>query len=515
MEESAQILVAKALLRSGDHDGAKRILRLVLAQDPGSVEALFTLGFIHDVSHENDGLAECMTKAVELDPMHAHAWLFKAMSESRRGDYQLAILCYVRALMLDPAGPVGNQASVSLELLRRNMSCPLLREPPTDDAAERILSQQPRQEPVVVDEAALLPPRPLFRGDRWVHVWDDVLGPDLLSQVRESVDDLCTWGIRNPGGCNTFWLGRESAPRTAAEVAGRALLEMVLGDRADDFAGIEWWCKNQSAGLGAHFHYDTALADGGLLRPAYSSVLYLSDEGGPTVVLDQAADGASGCWPEVPQEGHVVMPRVNRWMVFPGELRHGMVPVDEGRDARYVILFNFWSSHRPGPPSCQVPDFSSYEPVSARSVASRYYLPEADLKKLYDNEKLRGCGGDAGTRRRVPVETARSWDDLECSSTFGELPFAMPMPCLARLRNSPSGAAALHVPWRRLASERLGTDLPSADGAGPFDLIARLPLWEQSCTPSRGRVGKGEVSSSGVLPWSFAKDVLPACSRSS
>merc|ERR1711865_788883 len=139
-------------------------------------------------------------------------------------------------------------------------------------------------------------------------------------------------------------------------MGGRILLEHVLRCRSEDFAGIEWWCKNQSASLGAHFHYDTAVAEGGLFRPTYSSVLYLADAGGPTVVLDQAADLHYDRWPQVPQEVHMVMPKVNRWMVFPGELRHGMIPVDDSKQRRWVILYNFWSYHVPGPPNCQVPD---------------------------------------------------------------------------------------------------------------------------------------------------------------
>ncbi|CAE8676821.1 unnamed protein product, partial [Polarella glacialis] len=256
-------------------------------------------------------------------------------------------------------------------------------------------------------------------------------------------------------------------------VVGRILLTEVLGHKVDDFVGIEWWCKNQSARLGAHFHYDSALQDGGLARPAYSSVLYLSDAGGPTVVLDQVADLHSAKWPEVPQEGHVVMPRASRYMVFPGELRHGCMSIDDCREPRFVVLFNFWSYHTPSGPSCQQPDFSSYLPVSASAVAARWLLPEQELRRLAeesDQSRRRGLG----ERSQIPVESCSADELAESGCTFGELPFAMPMPSLLRLKQGPTGAAVLRIPWLEVASDVLGAAEPLQGG-----VARRLRLWER------------------------------------
>jgi len=214
------------------------------------------------------------------------------------------------------------------------------------------------------------------------------------------------------------------------------------------------------------------------MRPTYSSVLYLADGGGPTVVLDQAADEISDCWPNIPQEAGIVMPCMNRWMVFPGELRHGMIPVDDSPTSRYVILYNFWSTHRPGPPNCQVPDFSSYKPMSAWSVASRHYLPRATLRRLQRNRKPSDRGGH--TAQKVNIEIIENPSELACSSNFGELDVALPMPSRARLLQK----RPLRVPWRHLAlqaTQVLGQDAPGADcGAVPRDLSSRLPLWEHT-----------------------------------
>ena len=89
-----------------------------------------------------------------------------------------------------------------------------------------------------------------------------------------------------------------SRSRTAAEIAGRELLKLLGQDlcphdvferrvatlagvehklgRQDkhnarkhvqpapkdyqQYRGMEWWCRNQAAQMGAHFHYDTAIS---------------------------------------------------------------------------------------------------------------------------------------------------------------------------------------------------------------------------------------------------------------
>jgi len=433
------------------------VLRSAVDQDPQCFDALFQLGFACDVAHEHVEFLNTMCKTVEVNPTHAQSWLFRGLAESRLADHDAALKSFARAVLLDQHGTVGKDASLQLGILQRNMRCPLMSRSCWDVAAPLICSQQPRQ---AASLKTFFPPRPLFRSQS-VHVWDGALSPPLLARLFESVDDLSTYLLRNPQNQTTCWLPREATPRTAAEVAGRALLHHVLGLRTEDFLGIEWWCKNQAAGLGAHFHYDNACADKGLHRPTFSSVLYLADEGGPTVVLDQAADLQNPQWPQVPQEGFVVMPRVNRWMVFPGELRHGALSVDDDVKSRWVVLYNFWTSHRPGLPNCQIPDFRSYKPVSAYAPTARHLLPPIEIVQLAHGEEHR-------ERSCVQLDTL-DVGDTTCSSDCGELPCAMPMPSLSCMRP----ARALYIPWRRLAADITGT-------RDPFpSLQSRLLSWER------------------------------------
>jgi len=484
----AAVDLAKDSLKSGAFDTAKQILRSVISQDPTHFDALFNLAHVFDVCHEFDEFEDYITKAVKAKPEHAQAWIYKAMCEERRGDFEANLACLARAQDLDPAGPVGQDAAQQIEMNRRNLGCPLLHRPCLDESAPRITAQQPRQQPVSLDSSSLVPPRSFLRGEHCVRVVDNMFGPKLLTCLHECVDDIGQYLHRNPRHCRTFWLAREMRPRTAAELAGRLLLEKVLACRIEDFVGIEWWCKNQTANLGAHFHYDMAVADGAYWRPTYSSVLYLSDHGGPTVISDQAADLHHPQWPEIPQEGYLVMPRFNRWTIFPGELRHGCMPVDDDRTHRYVILYNFWTSHRPSGPNCQEPDLSHYLPISARAPTAKYLLPEDQLNDLTRSEEARliphmspggeDAAGAGGLPRPVPVETLASPADFEDSSTFGELPLAMPMPSLGFLRQQQ--APVFHIMWGQLASEylcRVGSR-SHLDGSYIPRLSERLPLWE-------------------------------------
>jgi len=176
------------------------------------------------------------------------------------------------------------------------------------------------------------------------------------------------------------------------------------------------------------------------------------------------------------------MPRVNRWMVFPGELRHGMVPVDDDKRPRYVILFNYWSTHQPGPPNCQAPDLSNYRPICAKAPTSKHLLPSEQLLDLRMSEEERQLGS-AGGPISLEVEEVEV-GDLEWSSNFGELSLCMPVPALKRLRQGPRDAALLHLPWRLLAARFLGTDTTADSDARrkpvglPLSLVERLLLWE-------------------------------------
>eukprot|EP00439_Symbiodinium_sp_Y106_P039584 s4991_g4.t2 len=380
----------------------------------------FLRGFVHDVAHEHEQVAHCMRRALELDASRADAWLFLAECDYRRGDFEGAFRAFDEVCRLDPDGPAAQQAIADQALLRRNLRCVIVQRNVWQPETARALhngSGGPNAR----------------RASPAVRLWDAALPEELFGLVRESVDDLCVWRTKSPAKMNTFWLDRSSEPRTAAEVAGRALLGLLGQDDHQQYRGIEWWCRNQAAQMGAHFHYDTAIsgcegavASSESLRPTLSSVLYLGDVGGPTMILNQVASSQAKLFPPMPDRGWTVATRRNRWLVFPGNLFHGAVSfgANEAQPTapRFVILFNFWAEYRPAAPSCQVPNFQDYRPVCSLSPAARHLLPDSRIEEL---QRLVQVQRNA---KELHPSELRSAKEMPQSVLMEDFPFGLPLP---------------------------------------------------------------------------------------
>ena len=75
------------------------------------------------------------------------------------------------------------------------------------------------------------------------------------------------------------------------------------------------------------------------MSPDLASILYLSDAGGPTVILD-----ATPLRRSAPDAGIAVQPRRGRFGMFPGTLLHGVLPGRPSRWPRVTMLVNWWRS---------------------------------------------------------------------------------------------------------------------------------------------------------------------------
>ena len=63
-----------------------------------------------------------------------------------------------------------------------------------------------------------------------------------------------------------------------------------------------------------------------LKHPIWSSVFYLTDIGGGTLIPNQWSPWGNGYEPNKPEEGEWVFPKKNKYMLFDGTLLHGVVP---------------------------------------------------------------------------------------------------------------------------------------------------------------------------------------------
>lgn len=141
-----------------------------------------------------------------------------------------------------------------------------------------------------------------------------------------------------PGDGGTHWYALAAPPRLLFEQVIHRLRTFV--PRGDAFIGAEWWFRSTTTDAGFPFHFDR---DEGIRRrvvsPDLASILYLSDVGGPTVILDAAPSRTSA-----PRAGIAVHPRRGRFGMFPGALLHGVLPGRPGRWPRVTMLVNWWRS---------------------------------------------------------------------------------------------------------------------------------------------------------------------------
>eukprot|EP00941_MAST-03F_sp_MAST-3F-sp1_P001287 g1287.t1 len=188
-------------------------------------------------------------------------------------------------------------------------------------------------------------------------------------------------------------------PRNAIEMAIAILFRYAFPDGKlpeGGIAGGEWWVqlRNTKENIGFHIDKDEGIAseEHWMKMPILSSVMYLTESGGPTFVLNQYTNrGGNKQVPPLPTEGFLVYPKDNRYMLFRGHLQHGVVgELSEGdvsapdaanmESGRLTFLVNWWDE-KPISPYCE-PDSNAF----AKSLRA------SELEKLHDTTKEEGTG---------------------------------------------------------------------------------------------------------------------------
>jgi hypothetical protein len=164
----------------------------------------------------------------------------------------------------------------------------------------------------------------------------------------------------------TFWfdLRGTPAPACVVEEAVLALAPHVPGaspphvGRRGGIVGVEWWLSRMHAtDVRVDFHQDRderlALAGGPLRHPRVSSVLFLNRVrgGALAVTAEPPCEDNPSLAPERLDTLELVAPRPNRFVLFAGDLTHGVLDADnrvpDGRlpgpsRRRLTIALNWW-----------------------------------------------------------------------------------------------------------------------------------------------------------------------------
>lgn len=205
-------------------------------------------------------------------------------------------------------------------------------------------------------------------------------------------------------------------PRTALE---EAILHLVhLAKPGPSLVGFEWWIQQigEENPLGFHVDKDESVASNEhyLLHPIWSSVFYVTAEGGGTLITNQHSPHGSGYEPASATEAAWSFPEPNKFLLFNGTLLHGVVPGSR-RGAlpreRITFLVNFWHV-RPKEPNCQTLE---HETVPGLTVLSR-----EQILALREEERLR----PSPKAKRQPMANI----DLTPGSTTPMFPFRIELP---------------------------------------------------------------------------------------
>ncbi|MFO0667214.1 MAG: hypothetical protein U0174_24895 [Polyangiaceae bacterium] len=137
------------------------------------------------------------------------------------------------------------------------------------------------------------------------------------------------------------WYPFSEEPRNFFEQVVRHL--RGIAKPSPDCIGAEYWMREQAADSDFPFHFDRDEAlQSTVVSPDLSSILYLSDVGGTTLIV-----GLTPTSEGVPRRGSAVAPKVARYATFSGRLFHGVQGADPSPLKRRAFFVNWWT-HKPG-----------------------------------------------------------------------------------------------------------------------------------------------------------------------
>jgi hypothetical protein len=200
---------------------------------------------------------------------------------------------------------------------------------------------------------------------------------------------------------NSIWFDFKRTPADLVEQCITFLYPLAVPNGG--CAGAEWWIRITGANEPKcwHFDRDERLAEltGVIRHPKLASVLYLSAEGGPTLVTDQVLISNSVCAGSFPDlscvispamHGALIKPVPNQFLIFPGQLRHCVLPgTAEAKGSRLTLLINWWLEPPLGLPEVRTGHVA--EVLSSRvceQCANRVAMPEEVPITFLDGQEI-------------------------------------------------------------------------------------------------------------------------------
>jgi hypothetical protein len=187
-------------------------------------------------------------------------------------------------------------------------------------------------------------------------LFDDALPPALFGTLQRGIcghPDIATLYE------HSFWFPLDARPRLCVEHAIASLLRLL--PTTAEIRGAEWWVPARPSTQGMEWHCDcdriVYARHKRYVRPQLSSVLYLGDAGGPTLIVDDVARDATARRPRTDLGAVGYLPVPNRYGIFPGDRFHAVASRDDDR-LRVTVAINWWTE-KPSAPLCILPRYDA------------------------------------------------------------------------------------------------------------------------------------------------------------
>ncbi|MCB0309016.1 MAG: hypothetical protein KDD48_06555 [Bdellovibrionales bacterium] len=177
-----------------------------------------------------------------------------------------------------------------------------------------------------------------------VRLYENVFPSQWFSHLNKCLRKYSKQTDRIDGA---FWYSFKGSPTNLFEQLIRYLRKIARP--GSECIGAEWWVHSYASDWKKNFHFDrdeyAYLNTSKWIHPKFGSIVYVSDSGGPTVILDQRVDPKKGLIPEQAKKGTLIYPKKNQFAIFAGNLRHGVYPAEfqsKNGSNRITFLINWW-----------------------------------------------------------------------------------------------------------------------------------------------------------------------------
>jgi hypothetical protein len=204
-----------------------------------------------------------------------------------------------------------------------------------------------------------------------VKVFEDVFDEAFLKVLETEAEPMSyaasNLGTLRNGKRATFYMPTSDPnrkPRCASEQAILLLKELIYPngiDRKLGIKGAKYWFQHRTSSEDVGFHFDKdegTASDQQIMKfPYINTLLYLTDEGAPTIFFNQTVvNNGNLRYPYVPEEGWLVYPKRNKFCLQRGDLLHGAaasMAVDEvGSQSHRTTFVLSFEDETPVEPNC-------------------------------------------------------------------------------------------------------------------------------------------------------------------